>query len=190
MVIEEKVVRKHNFHPLNVVGMEGLFGSLIMSLIVLPILYFVPPSVSFFHDDSIDALVQIGNSMFLLAFCLVYIFSISFYNFFGISVAKKLSSVHRTLIDACRTVLVWVTNLMIYYWFSHGKYGEKWVNYSSCLQLSGFIVLVLGSFTYSASIKYPFFNYTETQYLNIKEEKSKIELELSKDIQQQDNKNN
>jgi hypothetical protein len=46
---------------------------------------------------------------------LLYFCSISFYNFFGLSVTNEFSSVHRTLIDASRTVFVWAINLLIYY---------------------------------------------------------------------------
>jgi drug/metabolite transporter (DMT)-like permease len=46
---------------------------------------------------------------------LLYWCSISFYNFFGLSVANEFSSVHRTLIDASRTVFVWGIDLFIYY---------------------------------------------------------------------------
>jgi hypothetical protein len=46
---------------------------------------------------------------------LLYWCSISFYNFFGLSVTAEFSSVHRTLIDASRTVFVWAIDLLIYY---------------------------------------------------------------------------
>jgi hypothetical protein len=39
------------------------------------------------------------------------IISIAFFNFFGISVTKKLSGASRCTIDACRTLFVWVFSL-------------------------------------------------------------------------------
>lgn len=62
--------------------MEGFFGAVIMSVIVLPATYFIPHKsgnssldllVNSFHDDSIDAFVQMGNNHLLLGFCLLYV---------------------------------------------------------------------------------------------------------------------
>ena len=39
--------------------------------------------------------------------------------------AKNLSSVHRTLIDACRTTLVWTTDLILFYASYKHQYGER-----------------------------------------------------------------
>ena len=39
--------------------------------------------------------------------------SIAFYNFFGLSVTKRLSGAGRATIDACRTALVWLFSLWI-----------------------------------------------------------------------------
>lgn len=63
---------------------------------------------------------MIGNNKQLLAFVLLYWISIAFYNFFGLSVAKKLTAVHRTFIDAVRTIFVCFlfTCSCIFYYFS------------------------------------------------------------------------
>jgi hypothetical protein len=42
MVIEEVYLKKRNYPPLNVVGMEGVFGIFLMILIALPLIYFIP----------------------------------------------------------------------------------------------------------------------------------------------------
>ncbi len=39
------------------------------------------------------------------------IISIAFFNFFGISVTKKLSGASRCTIDACRTLFVWAFSM-------------------------------------------------------------------------------
>lgn len=41
-VVEEKFIKQRNFVPMHVVGMEGLFGALIMAFIVLPALFVIP----------------------------------------------------------------------------------------------------------------------------------------------------
>jgi hypothetical protein len=42
MVVEETFLKKHEYPPLHVVGMEGLNGTIIMAFVVLPICYFIP----------------------------------------------------------------------------------------------------------------------------------------------------
>jgi hypothetical protein len=72
----------------------------------------------------------------------------SVYNFCGLAVTKSLSAVHRTLIDACRTVLVWCVDLLIRYAFHQHAYGEAWTKWSF-LELGGFVVLFLGTLVYN-----------------------------------------
>jgi hypothetical protein len=42
----------------------------------------------------------------LTTLVVTYIFSIAFYNYFGLKVAHDMTSVHRTFIDTCRTIIV------------------------------------------------------------------------------------
>ena len=46
--------------------------------------------------------------------------SIAFFNFFGISVTKRLSGAARCTIDACRTLFVWMFSLYIGWENFHG----------------------------------------------------------------------
>ena len=55
-------------------------------------MYFIPGSgVNGSYENSLDALYQIGNSPRLLIFCLLYLVSIAFYNYFGLAVTKSLT---------------------------------------------------------------------------------------------------
>jgi hypothetical protein len=71
MVVEELLLKKRNLPPLKaalprcalpppppqVVGMEGLWGAGLSALLVLPVLYFLPPSAPiFFRDNALDGL--------------------------------------------------------------------------------------------------------------------------------------
>ncbi|XP_064601853.1 solute carrier family 35 member F6-like [Liolophura sinensis] len=152
MVIEELFLKKRGSHPLQVVGMEGSFGFSIMAVIVLPAMYFIPgPQVNNSYENSLDAIYQIGNDYKLLIFCLLYLLSIAFYNYFGLAVTKSLTAVHRTLIDACRTLLVWVADLTIYYAFG-GSFGEPFDKYWGLLQVDGFLFLLVGTALYNQLI--------------------------------------
>merc|ERR1719433_1086898 len=77
------------------------------------------------------------------------------------SVAKKLSSVHRTLIDALRTTLVWSVDVFIFYLIPGGKrYGEELTWPWSAVQAVGFIVLICGTLIYNKIIKLPAWFYS------------------------------
>ncbi|XP_072032617.1 solute carrier family 35 member F6-like [Amphiura filiformis] len=150
MIIEELFLKHRGFPPLQVVGMEGTFGFLILSFIVLPILYFIPDEAAYSgrYEDSIDALYQIKNSPKLLMFCLFYLTSIAFYNYFGLAVTKSLTAVHRTLIDACRTIVVWVVDLFIFYLIDE-SFGESFDITYGILQIDGFLFLIVGTALYN-----------------------------------------
>ncbi|CAH1263583.1 SLC35F6 [Branchiostoma lanceolatum] len=155
MIIEELFLKKRKFPPLQVVGMEGTFGVFFMVALVLPVLYFIPgDQPGGRYENSIDALYQIYNSPGLLVFCLLYLFSIAFYNYFGLAVTKSLTAVHRTLIDACRTIMVWLVSLFIHYAVSK-DFGEPWDNTYGILQVDGFFFLMIGTALYNELISFP-----------------------------------
>jgi len=161
MVVEESFVKGRGIEALNIVGMEGFFGAIMMAIALIPILYFVPGGTALgniFHDDSIDAVVQMFNNWVLLVFILLYLFSIAFYNFFGLTLTKITTAVHRTLIDACRTIAVWGAELFVYYAINE-EFGEPWKTPQSYLQLLGFALLVTGTLIYNEIITIPCSTY-------------------------------
>jgi hypothetical protein len=153
MVVEEKFLKSKQLPPEFVVGVEGTFGMLMMLCITLPIVGVLPgQDGGGIHESAMDAAYLFSNSTPLMCMVLSYFVSIAFYNFCGLAVAKQLSSVHRCLIDACRTVLVWSIDLALFYGTS-GKYGEQWDPVGSWIQLAGFIVLIYGSCLYYKVIR-------------------------------------
>ncbi|XP_027050889.1 solute carrier family 35 member F6-like isoform X2 [Pocillopora damicornis] len=155
MIVEELFLKKKNFHPLQVVGMEGFFGVIFMAIIVLPVLYYIPGEQNHHsYENSLDALLMIKNNAKLLIMSVIYICSISFYNFFGLSVTKSLTAVHRTLIDACRTIVVWLVDLFIHYVFDE-SFGEAWDKRYGIFQVDGFLFLMLGTALYNELLIIP-----------------------------------
>lgn len=155
MIVEELFLKKRNFHPLQVVGMEGFFGVILMTAIVLPVVYFIPGDQNHHsYENSLDALLMIKNDAKLLAMSMLYICSISFYNFFGLAVTKSLTAVHRTLIDALRTIVVWLVDLLVHYVFHEG-FGEAWDSRYGIFQVDGFLFLMLGTALYNQLLIIP-----------------------------------
>merc|ERR1719265_2157308 len=87
--------------------------------------------------------------------------------------AGRLSSVHRTLVDALRTAMVWLVEIGIFYGTKssfcseagqlQGQcFGTKWATWSP-LQLVGFAMIVVGTLMYNAVIRLPNFYYPTTE---------------------------
>lgn len=159
MVLEETFLKRRRLPPLLVTGMEGVFGTVIMLVLVLPAVYVIPgdqPSAMSHgsYENSLDAAAMMGHNWRLGLLCGFYCLSILVYNVCGQSITKYLSAVHRTLIDATRTIIVWVTELAMLYCGLEG-YGEAWTKYSP-IQLAGFAFLLFGTLLYNGVIKLKF----------------------------------
>jgi len=174
MVVQEIFLKKRNYHPLNLVFMEGFWGLTFMYFLVLPLTNLTPqPPVQVpglnhtvnafaqvYHENFIDAIIQMQNKpLFIILECFI-LTSIAFYNFFGLSVTRKLTAVHRTLIDACRTIFVWSIQVILYKIdpILFENVGER-LTWFSLLQAGGFVCLIIGTLTYNAVIKCPCSNY-------------------------------
>ncbi|KAF6106251.1 solute carrier family 35 member F6 [Phyllostomus discolor] len=141
MVLEEKFVYKHNVHPLRAVGTEGLFGFVILSLLLVPMYYI--PAGSFSGnprgtlEDALDAFCQVGRQPLIALALLGNISSIAFFNFAGISVTKELSATTRMVLDSLRTVVIWALSLALGWEAFHA------------LQILGFLILLTGTALYN-----------------------------------------
>ncbi|KAJ1570091.1 Dynein heavy chain 1, axonemal [Nowakowskiella sp. JEL0078] len=144
-VIEEKILARYSVAPLQAVGLEGLFG--LISLIVgLPILYY---SVGVNHPGGYFD-VPVGWHQFIGFPQILYagigiIFSIAFFNWFGLSVTRVISATSRSTIDTSRTLFIWIVSLSL------GWETFKW------LQVLGFAVLIYGTFLFNDVISPPAF---------------------------------
>ena len=152
--IEEKFLGNVVIHPMEAVGIEGLCGSLYY-VVLLAIMYAIPCDnenfcVNGHVEDSIQAFDQIFTHGLLCFLWLLSMMSLAIFNWTGISTTKHASSLARSTIDTCRTVLVWVLSMII------GWEQFIWV------QLIGFIVLILGTAIYNEVLVLPFFGLRES----------------------------
>jgi drug/metabolite transporter (DMT)-like permease len=183
-VVEEKIVNKYEVHPLQMVGWEGIWGSLFY-MIVLVGIYFIDcehgNSLCYSYiedgqklaklDNWIFALKQMVNSSTILIFTAFYICCISFYNYIGITITKYVSSPARAVMDNARTVLIWAF-FLIPVWDSLEGYDGLQETFK-ILQLIGFIFLIIGTLVYNEFIIVPFFGldkFTKANLQKIKDE--------------------
>ena len=164
MIVEEHVMTKYNAPALKAVGYEGIFGASILGLLLTPLYYLkvsysgvdcadgddCRAAASYPVEDAIDAMVQVQNSKEIQVSIVIYILSIAFFNFFGISVTKAMSASHRMVLDSLRTVAV----LGVSVWLLDTVFHPE--------QLVGFFLLLLGTGMYNEIIRVPFlFSYAD-----------------------------
>lgn len=136
LVVEERYLDKYTVPPLQMVGLEGLFGSIfgIFLLVGLQATGIEKASEAMYMMSANSA-VQFG--------CVASMFSIAFFNWSGVSVTQTASAVARSTIDVSRTALIWAVELMM-----------MW-NTFSWMELVGFVVLIAGTLMYNDILKVP-----------------------------------
>jgi drug/metabolite transporter (DMT)-like permease len=124
-VIEEKIMIRYNVEPLLAVGLEGIFGLVIMTIIssIFQITRVI---------DTLSGLKQLIIHPLLYWPSLGIVFSISLFNWFGLCITRNISSTSRATIDICRTLIIWCVSLSLQ-WETF-----KW------LQIVGFCVMICG----------------------------------------------
>eukprot|EP01027_Heterolobosea_sp_BB2_P014025 GEZU01020184.1.p1 GENE.GEZU01020184.1~~GEZU01020184.1.p1 ORF type:complete len:383 (-),score=161.30 GEZU01020184.1:83-1231(-) len=166
MVVEEKFLSKYDVHALQCVGWEGFWGFTVV-LLLLIIFQFVPGSQCGSFENSIDAFIQLKNNHVLILAVLGSIFSIAFFNFFGITITKRINSATRATIDSCRTLFIWAISLII-----------KWEKFH-WLQVLGFVILVFGTFLYNEVIRVSFACFIDSD--KKEEEKAQQQRQVTHD---------
>jgi len=139
-ILEEKYLWQYRVPTLLAVGLEGFWGLVICS-VALPVLSTVHGGNGLPLDSFSGALREISGSAALKWCTFGSIASIAFYNFFGLSVTKRLSGAGRATIDACRTAMVWMFSLWL-----------GWEHFNG-LQVVGFLVILAGSGLYNEVIR-------------------------------------
>jgi hypothetical protein len=102
-IFEEKVMAVDDAPPLVVIGMEGLWGSVIMLMLAAP-LYYLPGRDKGSIEDSFDTLVMIQNSSAIRVMLGAFFVTITTYNIFCIYVTAYLSAIWHAILDNFRPV--------------------------------------------------------------------------------------
>jgi len=161
VIAEEYLMKDVDLPAMRIIGLEGLWGALMMFLIVYPIVYALPGEDDGHLEDPFDTFTMLKNSPGLTLVVVVYLFSCGTFNMTGIAVSSVLSGVHRMMFDASRTMVIWAFGLVVHYYFDpQSPFGEVLTPYSG-LQLFGFLVLVSGQAIYGEVVRVPGLRYPE-----------------------------
>lgn len=160
IIVEEELLTILKMDEMLVVGLEGIWGSLAMIILVYPLMYLMPGDDHGHMEDVFDAKALVIHSDYLQFFILAFMFSCATYNVSGMLVTGALNGVMRVMLEATRTLCIWLFNLAWYYNVDkHSSFGERWTNWSY-LQALGFVFLVVGQGTYSKRIKWRCIDYS------------------------------
>ena len=162
IVIEEFLLHNVKAAASLIVGLEGLWGGLIGALCLWGVQCTSTKSAlvaTVFHEDTIDTFIMLKNNKTLMVMIVFYILAILFYNLFGMMVTQTYSAVYRTIMEAVRTMCIWIVNIIIY--FFDKNHGEK-IELASLVELIGFVILLWGNFTFNKVIKYKCFRYEDS----------------------------
>lgn len=162
IVVEEVLLKNVSLPPLLIVGVEGSWGIIFMT-ILLSIIYYMPGTdVGSRQENTPDTFVMLTHNAELTIIMVIYFFAILFYNYFGMCVTQCLSAVHRTILEAVRTACIWAVDLLLWYVITassfNNRLGEWWTDWS-VLELGGFVVMLIGTLTYNDFLLWPGFNY-------------------------------
>ncbi|GKT28772.1 Nucleotide-sugar transporter like protein [Aduncisulcus paluster] len=172
---EEKLLKTTNATVYQVVASEGLLGILMTVVILAPLCWFINGTDNGHIEDVFETFIMIKNNPLILLPTFGFAFSIFFYTICGQHVTKLSSCVHRTLIEALRSVVVWVVSIIEGYTLNNDKLGEK-LTWWSLLEVIGFVLITYGTFIYYQVIKHEkMFNYQEDQTTADDEAKADIE---------------
>jgi len=152
MVVEEYFMKGISIPPMCIVGMEGVWGVIITFVFIFPVVGRLPgDDVGGCMENLDNDIAMVNNSPELQKVVVVYLVSVFTYNIAGMMVTYALSAVHRTMLEASRTAVIWSIDLAIHSFLPNSSFGEAW-NSWSFLQLLGFVLLILGQATYGELI--------------------------------------
>lgn len=83
-------------------------------------------------------------------YIVIFIIAIAIANWGAMAVGGRLSAMHRHLMGACTSIIIWLVSIFIYYVVTSGEFGEA-LDLYSLIQLAGFTLLVIGALTYGAN---------------------------------------
>eukprot|EP00667_Euglena_gracilis_P013031 EG_transcript_13416 len=148
MIIEEWLLQDGEMDALQLAGWEGVWGGLLCVAVILPLFQTIPGPDMGSLENTEDSLLMLRNSGAIVLAEVLNCLSVLTYNYFGLTLTQDFTAMHRVIIEASRSMLVWICDLLIFYQFTNGELGESWT-WSSWIQLGGFAVLLVGTYVYN-----------------------------------------
>jgi hypothetical protein len=168
IVVEDFFMHDLVVSPVFVVGLEGMWGTILTCAIFLPATYYLPGTEGGgIHEDTLDTFEMLKNSATIVVFVIIYVLVILCYNVTGMFVTSLTSAVVRTILEGVRTMCIWVVQVILHYGFLGSQYGNhnpdigEALSVWSVMQFTGFALLFTGMLLYNKILKVPWFTYPD-----------------------------
>jgi drug/metabolite transporter (DMT)-like permease len=139
VVYEEKIMSKYHVEPLFCVGMEGFFGILICTALLLGFHYLLPG-----YQNTPGHFYQLSQSSALIWSVIGSFIAVAVFNYSGATITQKASATARTTIQLSSTITIWMVELAV-----------GWAKFNA-LQLFGFFFVAAGTVLYNRIVVIPF----------------------------------
>jgi hypothetical protein len=176
IVVEDFFMHDLVVSPVFVVGLEGMWGTILTCAIFLPATYYLPGEEGGgVHEDTLDTFKMMSNAPIIVIFVVVYVIVILCYNVTGMFVTSMTSAVVRTILEGVRTMCIWIVQVILHYGFLGTDYGNKNPDIGealtlwSIMQLSGFVLLFTGMLLYNRILEIPWFKYPPPKEVSLVE---------------------
>lgn len=145
-VVEEHILSKHPIVPLQLVYIEGFYGTTILLTIMVILNYIlgaILPKHEFLDNpfNMAESFAQLFSSKQVLISSVCIMASIATFNFCGISLTHRISATARSTVDTSRTLLVWLCAITM-----------GWESFK-LLQFMGFATLVFGTLCFNGVLE-------------------------------------
>ena len=184
-VVEEKIVRNYIVDSFQMVGFEGMWGSIVY-IVILIIFQFINckkfntnlkknicayrEGHETYLENTIFAFEQMLEKKILILLFMLYITSIGIFNISGINLMEYSSSAARAVLDNLRTILIWFYFLLIPQSSNYEELEESF----KFLQLFGFILIIIGNMIYNQLLDIKYLGLSKFSKTNEENEKKRI----------------
>jgi len=135
---EELFLHEAHFPPTLLLGLEGLYGL----AFGIPLYLIYAPESPWTTLQTLEA--STWEAIYILVLTLIFTVT----GIFNIMATDVTSSMTRNMWKNCRTILVWVLGLVLFYSVHNNDLGEEWVIPDSFFILGGFLIMLSGIYVY------------------------------------------
>lgn len=137
-IAEELFLQESEFPATLLLGMEGIFG----------LLFGVPLYLRYDPEPLQETLANLQASEWKMIYICILVVVFTVTGIFNIMTTGVTSSMTRNMWKNCRTLMVWIMGLIVFYSGGDDSLGEEWVIPDSFFVLGGFLIMLSGIYVY------------------------------------------
>jgi hypothetical protein len=159
VISREYVMKEYKMTELQITGVVGIWGMVLMIIFAFPLVYFLPGNDHGSIENESDSLLLLQDNTTIWKLLVIYTFNIAVYNIISNIGIASFSAVHVLMTENLRTVLTWLFALSFHYCINPASdLGESWSK-NSYLELLGMVFLVMGQVIHHGILRLPCIEY-------------------------------